>query len=74
MRLIAEAASERDIAETTIAREHQIQSTFNAAFENEPLWWPTEERLEATRKMRLAQVEIGGKFGDPSPPSKAFID
>jgi hypothetical protein len=70
VRLIGETARERDVTESMIAREHQIQGTFNPAFENEPLWWLTKKRLEAARKMRPAQFDIGGKLGNPSSPSR----
>jgi hypothetical protein len=54
VRLISKAASQRNITESTIGREHQFQGAFDSALEDELRWRATKELLEGTIKMRLA--------------------
>jgi hypothetical protein len=72
--LISKAAIQRNIRKSTLSREHQSQGAFNSALEDELLWRATKGLLEGTVKMRMAQSDVCGKLGDPSPPCEMFVD
>ena len=74
VRLVAEAATQSDVTQGRIGRQHELSGQFHATLHQESMRWLPEGALEGSREVRLATLNERTEIRDEYRPCDMTIN